>query len=161
VLNWIFENWLALLGAVTGTVALLINYLSFRHAKAKEDISLAVSCAAHPRQAENLRVFAETAEAEPWNRHSMVEIYTVTVRNQGSVTAPLSKVGVVTTSGAERTALVSKGRYMEEATGSNIDYLPPKSEQKFDIYLKRDEEFYSLSKAFVIDQTGKRWEVNA
>ncbi|MGD9687070.1 MAG: hypothetical protein AB7U43_08875 [Desulfobacter sp.] len=161
MLSWIFENWLALLGAVTGSVALLINYLSYRHSKNKEDISLAVSCAAHPRQTENLRAFAETETAEPWNRISMVEIYTVTVRNRGSITAPLSKVGVVTSSGVERTALVRKGQYMEEATGSSIDYLPPKSERIFDIYLKRDEEFYSLSKAFVIDQTGKRWEVNA
>ena len=75
MLDWIFENWLALLGAVTVSVALLINYLSFRHAKNKENISLAVSCAAHPRQAENLREFAETEDAEPWKRHSMVEIY--------------------------------------------------------------------------------------
>ena len=161
MLDWIFENWLALLGAVTGSVALLINYLSFRHAKNKEKISLAVSCAAHPRQAENLRELAETEDSEPWSRHSMVEIYTVTVRNRGSITAPLSKVGVVTNSGEERAALVRKGQYMEEAKGSIIDHLPPKSEQMFDIYLKRDEEFFSLSKAFVIDQTGKRWEVNA
>lgn len=161
MLNWFFESWFALLGAVTGSVALLISYLSYRHAKNKEDISLAVSCAAHPRQAENLRLFAETEKAEPWNRQSMVEIYTVTVRNQGTIIAPLSKVGVVTNSGAERTALVRKGQYMEEAACSSIDYLQPKSERIFDIYLKRDEEFYSLSKAFVIDQTGKRWEVNA
>jgi len=161
VLNWICENWLALLGVVTGSVALLINYLSYRHAKNKENISLAVSCAAHPRQAENIREFAETADAEEWSRKSMVEIYTVTVRNRGNIAAPLSKVGVVTSSGEEHTALVRKGHYMEEATGSNIDYLQPKSERIFDIYLKRGEEFYSLSKAFVIDQTGKRWEVNA
>lgn len=161
MLSWIIENWLALLGAVTGSVALLINYLSYRHTRNKEDISLAVSCAAHPRQAENLRVFSETEKDEPWNRPSMVEVYTVTVRNRGSITAPLSKVGVVAKSGAERIALIRKGQFMVEATHSSIDYLPPKSEQIFGIYLKREEEFYSLSKAFVVDQTGKRWEVNS
>jgi len=158
VLCWIVENWLALLGAVTGSVALLINYLSYRHTRNKEDISLAVSYADHPRQAENLRVFAETEKAKEWDRPSMVEVYTVTVKNRGSITVPLSKVGVVTNSGGERTALIRKGQYMVGATNSSIDSLPPKSERIFDIYLKREEEFYSLSKAFVIDQTGKRWE---
>ena len=161
MLDWIFENWLALLGAATGSLALLINYMSFRHAKNKENISLAVYCADHPRQTENLHEFSETEGAEPWKRHSMVEIYTVTVRNLGSISAPLSKVGVVTNSGEERAAIVRKGQYMEEAKGFSIAHLPPKSEQVFDIYLNRDEEFFSLSKAFVIDQTGKRWEANA
>lgn len=161
MLNWILENWLALLGAVTGTLALLVSYLSYRHAKSKEEINLVVSCMAHSQQAENLSKFAETEEAEPWNRQAMVEIYTVIVRNRGCVAAPLSRVGVVSDSDEEHTAFIMNGQFMEEVTGENISYLQPKSEREFNIYLKRGEEFYSISKAFVIDQTGKRWEVNA
>lgn len=159
--SWLTQNWLALLGAVTGSFALLINYLSYRHSRKKEHISLVLSCAAHHQQVENLRTLEETKNKEAWHGPSMVEFYTVTVRNSGSINAPLAKVGVVTQSGTERTAHVVKGQYMEESSTSNIEALPPKSERNFNIFLNRGEEPYAVSKAFVIDQTGKRWEVKA
>lgn len=159
--SWFAQNWLALLGAVTGSLALLINYRSYRYNRNKDRIDLDLSCASHPRQAENLRSLAETQNKEPWDRPSLVEVYTVTVRNRGSISAPLSSVGVVTQSGSERVALVRDGQYLQSATTLNIDSLPPKSERTFVLYLNRGEEPYTVSKAFAIDQTGKRWEANA
>jgi hypothetical protein len=161
VQNWLAENWLALVGAVTGPIVLLIAYLSYRYNRNKEKIDLAVSCAPHDNHDENVRELVETEDDKPWERPGMVEVYTVTVTNRGSIVAPLSRVGVVTQTGSERLALVHDGRYMEDATANNIEPLPPKTERTFSLYLKRGEEPYQVTKAFVTDQTGKRWEVNA
>lgn len=65
--SWLTQNWLALLGAVTGSFALLINYLSYRHSRKKEHISLVLSCAAHHQQVENLRTLEETKNKEAWH----------------------------------------------------------------------------------------------
>ena len=159
--DWFAQNWLALLGAVTGTAALLINYLSYLHNRKKDNIDLKVDCTAHPKQAENVQALAETESKEPWDRPSMVEVYVVAVRNLGGIAAPLSRVGVVTQSGTERLALVRKGQYMQEATSGNVEALPAKSEREFTLYLKRGEELYRVTSAFAVDQTGRRWEANA
>jgi hypothetical protein len=158
--EWLTHNWLALLGALTGTVALVINYLSYRNNRNKDRIDLTLSCAAHPKQAENVRTLLESEGNEPWNRPNMVEVYTVTVRNRGSINAPLSSVGVITSSGTSRGALVSNGQFLQQASTTNIESLPPKSERTFKLYLNRGEDLYSVKKAFAVDQTGKRWEAN-
>lgn len=159
--NWLVENWLALFGAVTGTFALLIHYLSYRHNRNKDQVNLAVSWAPHTDHEENLIRLLKTEDNKPWERPKMVKVYTVTVTNRGNINAPLSRVGVVTETGAERLAHVNDGRYMQKAASEYIEPVPPKSEATFSLYLKRGEEPYQVTKAFVIDQTGKRWELNA
>lgn len=159
--NWLAENWLALFGAVTGTFALLIHYLSYRHNRNKDEVDLAVSWAPHADHEENVRELLETEDNKPWDRPGMVEVYTVTVTNRGNINAPLSRVGIITETGVERLAHVHDGRYMQQATARHIEPIPPKSEETFSVYLKRGDEPYQVMQAFVIDQTGKRWEVNA
>lgn len=158
---WFSQNWLALLGAVTGTAALLINYLSYRHNRKKDNIDLKISFMAHPKQADNLKVLAETENNEPWDRPNAVEVYVVTVRNRGGIAAPLSRVGVMTQSGTERLALVQHGQYTQKAMAGNVEALSAKSERDFILYLERGESMYRVSSAFAVDQTGRRWEANA
>lgn len=155
--NWFTENWLALFGAITGTIALLIHYLSYRHNRKKDELDLAISWAPHVQRQENLRQLAETESSQDWERPSMVEVYTITVTNRGNIRAPLSRVGVVTDMGLERLAYVRDGSYLEEATSKHIEPIPPKSEESFSVYLKRGEELFQVREAFATDQTGKRW----
>lgn len=159
--EWFIDNWLALFGALTGTIALLIHYLSYRHSRNKDEIDLAVSVAPHAKREENIRRLSETANSKEWERPNMVEVYTVTVTNRGNISAPLSQVGVVLETGLERLAHVDDERYLQQATSKNIKPLPGKSHESFSVYLRRDEEPFHVLKAFVVDQTGKRWEANA
>ena len=159
--QWFLQNWLALLGAVTGTLALFVNYLSYQHNRNKDLVSLTVSFAAHPEQAANLRALIESEGEQQWDRPNLVEVYNVTVRNVGSIVALLSAVGVSAHSGGDHAAMVRHGQYLQKASASNMEPLPPKSEQRFVVYLNRGESLYTVAKAFAIDQTGKRWESNA
>ena len=159
--QWFLQNWLALLGAVTGTLALFVNYLSYRHNRNKDRVVLTVSFAAHPEQVDNVRALIESEDKQPWNRPNLVEVYSVTVRNIGSIDAPLSSVGVTADSGRDHAAMVRHGQFLQKASASNMAPLPPKSEKQFVVYLNRGESLYTVAKAFVTDQTGKRWESNA
>ena len=158
MLNWITENWLALFGAITGTVALLIHFLAYQHSRKKGEINLAVSWAPHTQREENIRTLIETEGSKDWERPAMVEVYTVTVTNLGNISAPLSRVGIVTEKGVERLALVNNGNDLQKTSAENVQPIPPKSEQAFSLYLIRGEEQFEVMKAFAIDQTGKRWE---
>ena len=50
---WISENWLALYGAVIGTVALIINLSRFFHTLGKDKVKLRVTAEEHPNKSEN------------------------------------------------------------------------------------------------------------
>lgn len=143
--NWIAENWLALFGAVTGTIALLIHYLSYRHTRNKDKIGLAVSWAPHSRREDNIRLLAETESREEYDRPRMVEVFEVTVTNLGNVTAPLSRVGVLTGAGSERLAYISDGKHLHETKAGRVAPIPPKSEVTFSVYLKRGEEPFQVT----------------
>lgn len=159
--QWFLQNWLALLGAVTGSLALLVNFLSYRHNRNKDQVRLAVSFAAHPEQEENVRALVESEGKQPWDRPDLAEIYEITVRNTGNIVAPLSSVGVVAAPGVDHAAMVRHGQFLQIASASNIAPLPAKSERKFAVYLGRGEALYTVTRAYAIDQTGKRWQSNA
>jgi hypothetical protein len=158
--QWFLQNWLALLGAVTGSLALLVNFLSYRHNHNKDQVQLTVSVRAHPEQDKNARALLESEDKQPWERQNLVEVYCVTVRNTGNIEAPLSSVGVVDASGVDRTAMVRHGQFLHVATASSMAPVPAKSEQQFVVYLNRGESLYTAVRAFVVDQTGKRWQSN-
>jgi hypothetical protein len=124
-------------------------------------VRLTVSFLAHPKQSENIRALVETEDKQSWDRPNFVEVYSVTVRNTGNIAAPLSSVGVVAASGGVHTAMVRHGQFLQNASASNMAPLPAKSERQFVVYLSRGESLYTVARAFVVDQTGKRWESNA
>ena len=163
--NWLSENGLALYGAIAGTVALAINFFGFRHNLKKDRIKLSVSFADHPRQADNLLDLESTEDGKPWDQKSLAEVYVVTVRNVGNVAAPIDEVGVVTSSGKKRPALVGSKHHgpniLERASGGSVDPLPPNSSRKFNMYLNRGEQLYGAAQAYVVDQAGKTWSSDA
>lgn len=159
--QWFLQNWLALLGAVTGSLALLINFLSYQHNRNKDQVHLTVSVRAHPEQDKNVRALLESEDKQQWDRPNLVEVYCVTVRNKGNIEAPLSSVGVVDASGVDHAAMVRRGQFLQVATASSMAPVPAKSEQQFVVYLNRGESLFTAARAFVVDQTGKRWQSNA
>lgn len=159
-MSWLSENGLALYGAVTGTAALLITFLNHLHSVKKDQIKLSVSYAEHPNKAENLeRLNAENID--PWDQPNIVEIYRVTVRNLGSIPAPLHDVGIIDKDGNKRQALVSRRmsqmNLLQPVSESDTEPLEPRASKAFSIYLRKDEPIFSVVSAYAIDQTNKEW----
>jgi hypothetical protein len=161
-MSWLSQNWLAFYGAITGSIALVISYFTYRHNVVRDRIRLEVSVRNHPYQAKNVeRLNAPEDSKEPWNRPSIVEVYEVVVRNLGSVPAPLDSVGVVDPQGSKHEALVprhvSRMNLLEPVAKSDSCVLAPRAAGMFSVYLKRDEPFFHAEAAYAIDQTGKEW----
>ncbi|MGY0800184.1 hypothetical protein ACW7G0_14190 [Lysobacter sp. A286] len=164
-MTWINQQGLALYGAVTGTVALLISFFSYRHNVKKDQIKLDVSCAPHRDQAKNIEHLNTENPESPWDRPNLVEVYLVTVRNLGSIPAPLGDVGVCDGAGKKYQALVgrqlSQMRLLQPLSESNVESLEPRAARIFSVYLRRDEPMFTAVSAYAIDQTGKAWQVRA
>lgn len=161
LINWFSANWLACYGAFTGTLALAISYLGYRHAVNKDAIKLAVSFSEHPNKEENIRDMLSTDGKEPWEQPNLTEVYLVTVKNLGSVPAPLEDAGVITSSGEKKYALTSSldshGNILRRISESKLEPLIPQSAKTFKVYLKREDAVFEAKQAYVIDQTGKLW----
>lgn len=161
LLNWLVENWLACYGATTGTLALFISYLGHRHTVKRDTIKLSVSFSAHPDQEENIKKILSTVGKEAWSQINLIEVYLVTVKNLGSVPAPLEDVGVITSNGAKKQALIpsphSNFNILVKISDSQLEPLTPQSARTFKIYLDKDEPVFKIKKAYAIDQTGKLW----
>jgi len=54
-MSWISENGLALYGAVTATVALMISFFNYRYKVKKDQIKLAISFMEHPKKPRTLK----------------------------------------------------------------------------------------------------------
>lgn len=164
-MSWLSENGLALYGAVTGTAALLITFFSHRHNVKKDQIKLSVSYTDHPRKSENIERLNSDYSEHPWEKPNIVEIYEVTVRNLGSVPAPLHDVGVIDKDGNKYQALVSRRlsqmNLLQRLPEFDGESLEPRAAKTFSVYLRRDEPVFLPVLAYAIDQTGKEWKGRA
>ncbi|XQA69532.1 hypothetical protein ACM9XB_18740 [Xanthomonas sacchari] len=164
-MGWLSENGLALYGAVTGTAALAISYFSYRHNIKKDTIRLTVTLSPHPNKSQNIENMRSTDDKKPWEQINLAEVFLVTVRNLGSVPAPLEDVGVITETGKKEHALVSKlhssGSFLYKAGEAGIEALEAKGSRTFSVYLRREQSTFSAKSAYVIDKTGKTWKSRA
>jgi hypothetical protein len=159
--KWFTENGLALYGAVTGTAALLITFSSHRLNVKKDQIKLAISYAEHSEKSENIERLNTQNTERPWDQPQIIEVYVITVRNLGSIPAPLDEVGIIDNDGNKHQALVrarmSQMNLLQPITESNVEPLEPRAARTFSVYLRRDEPTFSAVSAYAIDQTGKKW----
>lgn len=160
--EWISNNWLALYGAIVGTVALLINLLRFFHTLKKDKVKLKVSVLPHENQKQNIERIAQNADKPIYDKTNLAEAYVIKVRNTGNVNAFIEDVNLICKAGVERKALVSQNMSHRSILRDikEVD-IAPKSSLNFNIYLRDGEKLFIPSKAIVTDSTGKKWRVNA
>jgi len=159
---WISENWLALYGAVIGTVALIINLSRFFHTLGKDKVKLRVTAEEHPNKSENEIELANPDSKEPGGgQQPFLPVYRINVTNTGSVDAHIENAYVLTNESIEKHVLVTypNDHCMYggiEQVGTII--ISPKASLKLNIYLKRGEKKFTARKAQVVDGTGKIWK---
>ncbi|TDY03004.1 hypothetical protein [Thiohalophilus thiocyanatoxydans] len=162
-MSWLSENGLALYGSVTGTAALLITFFSHRHNVKKDQIKLSVSYAGHQNKSKNIELLNTDNSENTWDKPNLVEVYTVTVRNLGSISAPLHDVGVMDKDGKKHQALVNHqmSHFLQSLSESHSETLEPRAAKTFSVYLRRGESVFLPVLAYAIDQTGKEWKCRA
>jgi hypothetical protein len=161
ITTWLRENGLALYGAITGSVALVIAFLGHRHNVSKDTIKLLVTFAEHRHRDSNIQDLLASREKSGSEKLNLVEVYVVTVRNLGHIDAPLEDVGIITASADRKCALIRSPHFgnciLERASAIELGVLAPKASSEFSVYLKQDEPVFTAKCAYVVDQTGKMW----
>lgn len=159
-------TYLAIYGAVVGSIALVLNYSRHKHAVDAKKVKLNINYNKHKNLDANLKELSVPGGYDPTTGDggkTRAEVYEVEVCNIGDVAAFIREVGIVTTGGEKHEALISEifgssgMRFLSETSSVNIEELKPKSSKKFNIYLNKGEELFSVSNAYVIDQTSKEW----
>jgi hypothetical protein len=155
---WISQNWLALYGAIVGTIALIINLSKFFHALNKDKVKLRITADPHPNKLENEAELADSHAIEPdgWQRQ-FLPVYRITVSNVGNVDAHIYSAFVLTGSGDQKHVLVTYPH--DSCMHGGIDQvgtvtLHPKKSVKLNVYLNRGES----KSAEVVDGTGRKWK---
>lgn len=152
------NNWLSVYGAFVGTLALAISAFQYRHAKRKDLVQLSVECEQAADTPTKIKAFIELLKGPEMDKPHLEEIYTVTVRNIGNVDAYIQEVGVRDRSGASHTALVRTSHFLAHLEQAPQICIKSKARQKFKIYLGRDQEIFTATSCFVVDQQQKSWE---
>lgn len=162
-MSWISQNSLALYGAVTGTIAILISFFNYRYNVKKDQIKLNVSYKEHPNKTENIELLISTRMKDSWEQLNCLEVYLVTIRNLSNIPIPIHDVGVIDEHGNIHQALIishfSQMNLLKSLPEtSDTEALKPKASKTFSVYLSRDEAPFTAISAYVIDQTGKEWK---
>lgn len=154
-MSWLSTNWLALYGAVIGTAASVVAGLTYWHNVKKEHIQLELSCQIDQRYVE----LSTRGYSTAGGRHGLIAMYHLTVRNIGSVNAPLSAAGIVDTKGNKHDALeIHMAGSMSRVVSPFFNFvLQPHTTKTFDVYHRVREGPFTAVKAYVVDGTCKEW----
>jgi hypothetical protein len=161
VLEWLIQNWLAIYGAFAGTLALILNFLRYRHSVQSKKIALKVELHKHPDHDANLQMLEE-ADESPWGSGPRaVEVYSVTVRNHGSVDAHLSDVGVFDREGKPHEALAfrpeANSLSLYPVTELSNEVVSARSSKTYHIYREKDEPAFTAVRGYAKDKMGRLW----
>src|SRR5690606_32525029 len=104
--EWISEHWLALYGAIVGTLALFLNVSRFIHAVKKDSVKLKIKVEDHPQKSENIKMITEPASDKDWEVPKIVKTHTLIVRNIGNVDAHIEDAWITCKKGDKHKVLV-------------------------------------------------------
>ena len=98
-------------------------------------------------------------DEKDWNKTKLAKVYKVTVRNVGSINAPIEEAGVFTSKGERKLALKGKtigsGTVLGSLSETPEEVVAPKSSKAYYVYLHRGEDEFEAVKAFVVDKMGR------
>lgn len=159
--SWIYENSLALYAAIVGTLALLFNFIRFRHTVTKTKPRIRVQCSKSPEYDRKIRDLKEDEGDGFGGGMSITDVYSVTVRNIGDVDINIRDVWIITDKGQKISALVyadPTSLILDKINERNTSSISPKNSKCFSVYLKKDENPFEVKQAFVRDALGKEWK---
>lgn len=147
VLDFFAKNLLATYGAAVGTLALGLNFMRYRHAVSSSKIRLKLEVLPFISEDEfSQEIDSKLGELLFLNHPEDGRItHRIKVRNIGSVSAHIEDVWLDTQYGIKR----------PERLGS-IE-ISPRSSCSFEILSLKNEGYIHPKRAFVLDETGKKW----
>lgn len=150
-------NYLAIYGAAVGSLALLLNFLRYRHAvidrKAKVVVELVEKMSANGFE-ERIK---ERANSAPYFAPQATITHEIKVRNLGNVSVHIQDAWVETVEGIREDAFHRRkdSGFQRASRIGNLEIVP-RSSQSFSLFSDTDV-YLKPKKAYVLDETGKKW----
>lgn len=161
--NWVLENWLALYGAVVGSIALIVNFSRFVHAIGKDKVKLKVIAKDHPNKTENILELSNPQSRElGGGQQPFLPIYQIQINNVGNVDAHIESACVICSDKSKVHVLIKYPH--DQCMYGSIEQvgtvlIKPKTSSKMNVYLHRGKEAFNAKTAEISDGTGKKWKV--
>lgn len=160
--DFISQNLLASYGAVVGTVALILNFMRYRHAVSSSKTRLKLEVIVDKLESDFEATMNPPKKKEPWEgggRNSLVT-HKVKVRNIGGVTAHIQDIWVETQNGKSSATMPYGGSnqniYGAVSERGNVE-IAPRSSHSFSVFSDREGGYLKIKRAYAIDETGRQW----
>lgn len=161
VLEFVKGNIVASYGAAVGTIALVLNYMRYRHAVSGTKVRLKVEIVIEmSREAFVERIEKMKQEAPEYlqKSHTSEITHKVKVRNMGNVAVNIQDVWLETKDGRVNGTLAGHKStiYQAVSQGREIE-LPARTSRSFSCFSKVPDGYIVPVGACVVDATGKKW----
>lgn len=160
--EFISQNLLASYGAAVGTIALVLNFMRYRHAVSSAKTRLKLEVLVDKSEGEFKEAMNPPEDKKPWeggDRKSLIT-HKVKVRNIGGVTAHIQDIWVQTQNGKKAATMPYGGNqhniYGAVSERGNVE-IAPRSSQSFSVFSDKDDGYLKIKRAYAIDETGRQW----
>ncbi|WP_173486913.1 MULTISPECIES: hypothetical protein [unclassified Aliiroseovarius] len=155
------ENVVASYGAAVGTIALVLNYMRYRHAVSGTKVRLKVEMVIEMSReafAERIERMKQEVPEYLQKPHTSEITHKVKVRNMGNVAVNIQDVWLETKDGPVKGTLSGHNStiYQAVSQGSEIE-LPARTSRSFSCFSKVPDGYLVPVRACVVDATGKKW----
>ncbi len=159
--SFVNDNLLATYGALVGSLALVLNFMRYRHAVSGTKVRLRVEIRVK-KTIQEFNKSIESSKAElPEFMHSSSEIeitHEVVVRNLGNVAVNLQEVWVETSIGRiNGTTSEKNSSIFNEIPKSSGVELPPRTMKSFALFSRLRDGYLVPRRAYVVDAMGTKW----
>lgn len=154
-------NIVASYGAAVGTLALLLNFLRYRHAISGTKVKLKVEIVIEKKYQDFLEEFQRIRNEQPeymQKSYNSTITHKIRVRNVGNVAVNIQDVWLETKKGringtsAER----NSGMYHAVSQQGEVD-LPARTSKSFSCFSKFPDGYLEPIRAGALDAMGKQW----
>jgi hypothetical protein len=161
VFEFVKGNIVASYGAAVGTIALMLNYMRYRHAVSATKVRLKVEIVIEKsREAFVERIEKVKQETPEYTQksHTSEITHKVKVRNVGNVAVNIQDVWLETKDGRVDGTLAGHNStiYQAVSQGSEIELLA-RTSRSFSCFSKVSDGYLVPVRACVVDATGKKW----
>lgn len=161
VFEFVKGNIVASYGAAVGTLALVLNYMRYRHAVSGMKVRLKVEIVIEKNReafAERIEKMKQEAPEFMQKSHTSEITHKIRVRNVGNVAVNIQDVWLETK--GDRIAGTVAGRnssiYQAVSEIGEIE-LPARASKSFSCFSKVPDGYLVPIRACVVDATGKKW----
>lgn len=147
-----FTDYLAIYGALVGTIALILNFLRYKHALKQNDVKLKISYKKVEILEEDIKDLGKPFDPVTQEGGQYAKICEVTVQNIGNVNAYINDISLINKDEQKVNIILLD---IPEVRRKPME---PKASRTFDMYITNKEDICEIKYVIVIDQTSKEWK---